>query len=251
MEISACLITRNEEENLPRCLRSLEGIADEIVVVDSGSIDRTPKIAAGFGARVIHQDWLGYVGQKNFAINQAKFPWIFSIDGDEELSPELREAILALKKNPPSQSPAGYQVSRLVFYQGKWIRHGDWYPDRLVRLFQKDAGRFAGGKVHERLEIAGPNPVLPGHLHHFTYRDAADRAARIESYAQLWAESAAGRSVRASALTPWLRSWGRFLRGYLLKRGFLDGKVGWEIAAGNAREVYLKYQALRELTQSK
>jgi glycosyltransferase involved in cell wall biosynthesis len=250
VKISACLIVCNEEKNLARCLRSIAPVADEIVVVDSGSTDRTVEIAHSFGARVIAQSWLGYVGQKNFALEQAAHAWVLSIDADEELSPELAAAIARLRGDSAKDEPNGYTVSRLVFYKGKWIRHGDWYPDRLVRLFRRAEAHFSGGRVHEKLEIAGHHPLLPGELHHFTYADAADRARRSATYAALWAQSAheAGRrtwpGIGASHAAL------RFMRGLVFKRGFLDGAAGFDVAWGNAREVWLKYHLLREMQRS-
>ncbi|MEM1057894.1 MAG: glycosyltransferase family 2 protein [Verrucomicrobiota bacterium] len=248
MRISACLITLNEEANLRRCLESVRPLVEEILVVDSGSSDATLAIAAEFGARCQHHDWAGYVGQKNFALEQAEHDWVLSIDADEEISPALAEGIRLVKEiEDPARLPAGYEVSRLVHYQGQWIYHGDWFPDVLVRLFRLDRARFAGGRVHERLEVDGSVERLPGYLHHFTYRDRADRAARTEKYARLWAESAAEAGKTAGPLAPASHALARFLKGYLLKRGFLDGALGFEIAAGNAREVWLKYRELRGL----
>ena len=250
MKISACLITLNEEQDLPRCLRSIAGLVDEIVVIDSGSTDSTSAVAESFGARVIRQDWLGYVGQKNFALDAATYPWVLSIDADEELSPELAEAIRSLRQNAGETpgGPAGYIVRRMVQFRGRWIRHGDWYPDPLVRLFKRDKARFAGGRVHERMELQGETALLPGHLHHFTYKDTEDRRRRIEHYAKLWAETAYEKGKRVGPLSPALHAAVRLLRGFVLKRGFLDGAIGWDIALGNAREVWMKYQLLRTLS---
>jgi len=250
MKISACIITLNEERNLPRCLQSLVPIVDEILVVDSGSTDGTVAIAEKFGARVVRQDWLGYVGQKNFALDQATHPWVLSIDADEEVSSRLADAITRLHLDPATDTagaPNGYTVSRIVFYRNKWVRHGDWYPDHLVRLFRRAKARFSGGRVHEKLELPGAHPILPGHLHHFTYDTPADRADRCARYAALWAQSAHEQGRSAHAWSPPLHASARFLKGFLLKRGFLDGAVGWDVALGNAREVWLKYQLLRKL----
>ena len=252
MKISACLITLNEERNLPRCLASVAPLVDEIVVVDSGSTDATAAIAEKFGARVIHQDWLGYVGQKNFALAQAAHPWVLSIDADEEISPELAAAIRRIKDDSAAEAasaPVGYEFSRLVFYRNKWVRHGDWYPDRLVRLFRRDKARFTGGRVHEKLELDGSSITLAGHLHHFTYDNASDRAARCAKYAELWAQTAHEQDRRAGPLSAPLHAAARFFKGYVLKLGFLDGAVGWDVAAGNAREVWLKYTLLRKLNR--
>ncbi len=252
MKITACLITLNEERHLPRCLASVAPLVDDILVVDSGSVDSTVDLAAKFGARVVGQDWLGYVGQKNFALDRATHEWVLSIDADEEISPELAASITRVKNDPASASstaPNGYQVSRLVFYRGQWIRHGDWYPDRLVRLFRRDEARFSGGHVHEKLELPGEHPILPGHLHHFTYENADDRAARCARYAQLWAQSAHEQHRRASIWSGPLHGLARFVKGYVFKSGFRDGAVGWDIAAGNAREAWLKYDLLRQLNR--
>jgi len=252
MKISACLIVLNEERNLPRCLKSVAPLADEIVVVDSQSTDATAEIARQFGARVVQQEWLGYVRQKNFALEQAAHPWVLSIDADEEISPELAAAILRVKEDPAADAPGapnGYQVSRMVFYRGHWVRHGDWYPDRLVRLFRRAEARFTGGRVHERLELPGEQPILPGHLHHFTYENPADRDARCAKYAALWAQSAHEQGRRAMPWTGPLHACARLGKGFILKAGFLDGAVGWDVARGNAREVRLKYQLLRKLNR--
>ena len=148
MRISFCLITLNEEENLSRCLKSCADLADEIVVLDSGSKDGTETIARQFGARFERQEWLGYVDQKNKVLSSAKHPWAFSLDADEELSAELRDEIKLLRRIEPASDRSGFSMPRCVFYEGRWIRHGDWYPDRLVRLFRRDCAAFVGGKVH-------------------------------------------------------------------------------------------------------
>ena len=252
MKISFCLITLNEAENLPRALLSCADLADEIIVLDSGSTDDTEKIARRFGARFETQPWLGYVGQKNKVLSLAAHEWVFSLDADEELSPTLREEILALKKSSAlPDNVSGWSLPRCVFYEGRWIRHGDWYPDRLTRLFRKDRAKFAGGRVHERLEISGEIQSLRGDLHHFSFRDAADHRARGEKYARLWAEDKLAAGKRVSAFAPPLHAAFRWLRGYVLRGGFLDGAQGWRIAAISMREVYLKYQLLRELQRGK
>ncbi len=245
--ISCCLITLNEEANLARCLRSCAGLVDEIVILDSGSTDGTERIAHEFGARFLHQDWLGYVGQKNKVLSLARNEWVFSLDADEELSPALRDELCALKESEPQSAVSGYSVPRCVCYEGRWIRHGDWYPDRLVRLFRRPRVRFAGGRVHERLEISGEVCRLRGDLHHYFFRDAADHWARCERYAKLWAQDKFEAGKTAGPLSPWLHGGFRWLRGYILRGGFLDGVQGWRIAAICAREVALKYRLLRAL----
>jgi glycosyltransferase involved in cell wall biosynthesis len=249
MKISFCLITLNEEENLPRCLRSCADLADEIVIVDSGSKDGTAKIAAEFSARFVHHDWLGYVGQKNKVLSLAQNEWVFSLDADEELSPALRDEIRALKQSAIANDTSGFSMPRCVLYEGRWIRHGDWYPDRLTRLFRRERVKFAGGRVHERLEISGAVIPLRGDLHHYSFRDEADHRARGDRYAKLWAQDKYEAGKNAGALSPILHGAFRWLRGFVLKRGFLDGAQGWRIANISAREVALKYRLLRELNQ--
>ena len=250
MQISACLIVFNEEKNLARCLASVSQVVDEIVVIDSGSTDGTVELAKSLGARVMAQPWLGYVGQKNFALGQASHSWVLSIDADEELSTELLASITRVRNERAADGagePNGYTVSRLVFYGGNWIRHGDWYPDRLVRLFRRTEARFTGGRVHEKLEIAGDHPLLSGDLHHYTYVDPADRTARSATYAALWAQTALEKNKRTWPGIGSVHAAVRFLRGYFLKQGYLDGPAGWDVAVGNAREVWLKYHLLREM----
>jgi glycosyltransferase involved in cell wall biosynthesis len=251
MKISFCLITLNEESNLPRCLRSCADLADEIVILDSGSTDGTERIAKEFGARFSHQDWLGYVGQKNKVLSLASHEWVFSLDADEELSPELREDIRRLKQTEPPTALSGWSMPRCVLYEGRWIRHGDWYPDRLVRLFRRDRARFAGGKVHERLELTGPIERLRSDLYHHSFKDRADHWARCEKYARLWAETQHELGRTAGPLAPFTHAAFRWFRGYVLKRGFLDGPQGWQIAAFCAREVALKYRLLRAMPADK
>ncbi len=247
MKLSFCLITLNEEQNLPRCLRSCADLADEIVVLDSGSTDGTEKIAREFGTRFEHQDWLGYVGQKNKVLSLAANEWVFSLDADEELSPELREEVKRIKAGEPADDISGYSMPRCVLYEGRWIRHGDWYPDRLVRLFRRSRAKFAGGKVHERLEVQGRLCELQSDLYHHSFKDAADHWARCEQYARLWAETQFEAGKTAGPLAPFTHATFRWLRGYVLKRGFLDGPQGWRIAGFCAREVFLKYKLLREM----
>ncbi|MEM1159090.1 MAG: glycosyltransferase family 2 protein [Verrucomicrobiota bacterium] len=246
MKISACIITLNEEENLPRCLTSIGDLADEIVVVDSGSTDRTNYIATDFNARFIRNEWNGYVAQKNFALSKAKFNWVLCLDADEEVSPELRQSILMLKAKKPAETVSGYEMSRVVDYQGTHVRFGDWYPDTLVRLFKKDAAEFAGGHVHERLEIQGEIKPLKGEIIHHSFKDEADYLQRMDHYSTLWAEQKRVDGESASMLAPYTHSIWRFLRSYLIKGGCRGGSLGLKLSKLQAREVFLKYSKLQE-----
>jgi len=246
MKISACIITLNEEENLLRCLESIRDVVDEIVIVDSGSTDRTNYIATDFNARFIRNAWQGYVTQKNFALSKAKHLWVLSIDADEALSPELQESIQTLKSTGAPESVAGYEMPRVVYFQNEWIRFGDWYPDRLVRLFRKEQGAFAGGRVHERLDIQGDVQTLDSEIYHYSFTDWQDYRDRIEHYSTLWAEQKKEEGVSCNPLTPAIRALCRFFRSYLIKGGFRGGSLGFRLARLQAAEVYLKYKKLRK-----
>ncbi len=250
MKITFCTITLNEEENLPRALKSCADLADEIVIVDSGSDDRTEEIARDFGAVWRHQDWLGYRDQKQLSIDLASNDWAFVLDADEELSEPLREELRTLKEQGARDDVGGWSVPRCTFYEGRWIRHGDWYPDRILRLVRRAGARFEGGRVHERLEVDGRVLELRGDLNHYSFKDASDHWKRCEKYARLWAETQRENGRKAGPLAPISRAAFRWLRGYLFKGGFLDGPQGARIARMNAREVKLKYELLRDLNRA-
>ncbi|MBM3844886.1 MAG: glycosyltransferase family 2 protein [Verrucomicrobia bacterium] len=249
MKISFCIITLNEEANLSRCLSSCRDLADEILVLDSGSTDGTASIAREHGARFEFQPWPGYVAQKNRVLELATNDWVFSLDADEELSPELRAEILQLKNAGPPSDTAGFSLPRCVFYEGRWIRHGDWYPDRLVRCFYRRKARFDGGKVHERLLVDGPVREWKGELRHYSFRDAADHLDRCRKYARLWAESQHESGRKASWWSPAGHAGFRWLRSYIFRGGWLDGSLGLRIANFAAYEVWLKYSTLRALNK--
>ncbi|MDX2227429.1 MAG: glycosyltransferase family 2 protein [Verrucomicrobiae bacterium] len=251
MKISCCLITLNEERNLPRCLRSLQGVADEIVILDSSSTDRTPQIAAEFGARYLTAPWQGFVAQKNLAVQHAAHPWVLALDADEELSGGLRRELADLKKGPDPHPEEGFLLNRCTFYEGRWIRHGDWYPDRILRLFHRDHGRYVGGRVHERVEVPGRTTLLANDLLHYSFQDRSDHMARIRKYAQLWAETKSEQGKCVSALTPYSHAVARFLVGYVWKKGFLDGAQGLAVARMNAYDVFSKYRLLHRLLTGK
>lgn len=246
MKLSFCLITKNEEGNLPRCLKSIGTLADEIIVVDTASADATVQIARDHGARVFDEDWKGYGAQKNSAAQKASHPWIFSIDADEEISPELSTQIAAWKRIASPEPSDVWEVCRCVFFEGRWIRHGDWYPDWVLRLYHRDHTRFNDARVHESLQLTGQRRKLRGELHHYTYRNREDQLERIDKYARLWAEEKFAAGKRAGAAAPVMHSFFRFFRAYVIKHGFLDGRIGLQIALANAHEVFMKYQLLHE-----
>ena len=240
-QISVIVITHNEEANLARCLDSVKSFAAEIVVVDSASADGTRAIAARFTDRVLIEPWRGYGPQKQFALEQARGPWVFSIDADEEVSPELAREIMAL-----DGSGDGYLVPRVVWYLDRWIRHGVWYPDRVLRLFRRDRARFTLDSVHERVVLQGGAGCLEGALRHYSYRDIAHHVAKLNERASLAASQMAERGQRAGWVRLGLQPGWEFLRAYLLERGFLDGKAGFIVAALHSQYTFLKYARLHE-----
>ena len=249
MKITFGIITFNEEDNLERCLNSIQSVADEILVVDSGSTDGTQGIAKAHGVSWHQVPWKGYVGQKNHVLSLASHEWVFSIDADEALSGKLLAEIAQLKARPVPDGISGYSMPRCVLYENRWIRHGDWYPDRLVRLFRKTRARFAGGRVHERLELEGKTTLLSGDIEHFSFKDRRDHAERCRRYASLWAEDKHAAERTAYWFSPHLHAGFRWLRNYILRAGFLDGPQGWHIAKMCAGEVFMKYKILRSLTK--
>ncbi|HDJ22653.1 MAG: hypothetical protein B5M54_03430 [Candidatus Aminicenantes bacterium 4484_214] len=247
MKISFVIITKNEEKRLEPCLQSIKDIADEIVVVDAESQDGTLKIAEKYKARIWKRPWTNYSDQKNFANNHARFPWIFSIDADERLSPQLQEELLELKKASQEPSVAAFSVPRLVFYLGRWIRHSGWYPDRKIRLFRRQQARWVGEYVHEALEIDGPVSKLNGHLYHFTYDCLADHLNRINLYTGLAAKELYARQKKCRWYHLLVLPLGRFLKTYFLQAGFRDGFAGLVISVVNSYMVFIRYAKLKEI----
>jgi glycosyltransferase involved in cell wall biosynthesis len=241
---SACIITLNEEHNLPRLLASLHAIADEIIVLDSGSTDRTEAVARQNGATFHFRQWTNYADQKNHAAWLASMDWILSLDADEELSSALQTAILDWKKRPPRFE--AYEVARRTWYLGAWIKHSGWYPDFKTRLYRKGVAQFAGG-LHETLSFDRPRGRLAGDLLHYTVHDFAEHEANVERYSTLAARQMFEQGKRRwlGALlfaTPW-----SFVQNFLLRGGFLDGYRGALIARMAARTVRLKYWKLGKL----
>jgi len=245
MKISVVVITFNEEKRLMPALKSVEGVADEIIVVDSYSTDDTLKLARRFTDKVYRRRWTNYADQKNYANGKASHPWILSLDADERLSPRLREEIQALKEG--EATAAAFSMPRLTCYLGRWIRHSGWYPDRKVRLFRRDRARWEGPYVHEKLVVEGEIRRLRGDLHHFTYRDIRDHLERINTFSTLGAKKlyAARRKCRWFHLV--LLPGTRFLKAYILKAGFLDGYAGFIIAFLHGFAVFVRYAKLREI----
>lgn len=248
MRISATIITLNEERNIERCIRSVQLVADEIIVLDSFSTDQTESICHNLGVQFHQRTWDGYANSKNFVNGLASSEYILSLDADEALNAELQQAILQLKSEA---DPQVYSLNRLTNYCGKWIKHSGWYPDTKVRLFPKEGSAWEGEFVHEELNFPEQLNVvqLPGHLLHYSYYNFKEHRARADKYSSLTALKLHKAGKRASLAKPYLSGFGRFVAMYLLKGGILDGKMGFKIAQISAQSNVFKYKELRRLNK--
>jgi len=242
VRISATVITRNEADRLAACLQSL-AFCDEILVVDSLSDDGTAELARAHGARVIERPFRGYREQKQFAVEQARHDWVLCLDADERISPALRGEI-ERARDGGFAGVAGYAMPRCTEYFGRMIRHGNWYPDRKLRLFDRRRGRWAGREVHERVEVDGAVRRFGGEIEHFAYRDLGDQQRRLSRYARMMSEQMHAEGRRAGIRHLLVNPLWRFLRGWLLRAGFLDGWRGFAIAALDAHYVFDKFLRL-------
>ena len=245
--LSVCLITLNEERNLPRALSSIEGIADEIVVVDCGSQDRTREIARTHGAKVVVRGWLNFAEQKNSAAEGARNNWILFLDADEEVSPALRESLLEWKQKQP-EFPL-YEIARRTRYLGTWIKHSGWYPDYQKRLYERGSANFSG-IVHESLRFEGKVGRIRGDLLHYTMDSFAEHADKVERYTTLAARQMYEAGKRSWRGAMWLATPWSFFNTFVLRGGFLDGYRGWLISRMAARSVWLKFKKLGKLVDA-
>jgi glycosyltransferase involved in cell wall biosynthesis len=245
MQISAVIITHNEERRVEGALKSLAGIASEIVVVDCRSRDETVKIVRRYTDRVFERDWTNFADQKNYANAQASHPWILSLDADERVSPELHQELVDLKKTEPDVD--AFSIPRKVYYLGRWIRHSGWYPDRKLRLFRKGKARWEGDYVHEKLAVTGRIGRLNGCIHHFTYRNIHEHLARINSFSDLGAQKLYAQKKKSRWFHLLLLPFFRFVRAYVWRLGFLDGFAGLVISVLTGYAVFARYAKLREI----
>ncbi len=244
--LSIVLITLNEEQNIVPCLESAQW-ADEIVVLDSGSTDRTVELARRYTDRVLQVAWEGFGRTKNRAVAAATHPWVFVLDADERLTPALRQEIEeVLRADGPYD---GYRVARRNFFCGRFIRHLGWYPDYSIRLFRKDKGRFQERQVHERVEIQGRVGTLQHPMLHYTYASLSDFLQRLDRYSSLAAQELVKQGKRPIWGELIWRPLLTFLKLYLLQRGFLDGRDGYTLAYLYSVYTFAKYAKARELRQ--
>ena len=243
--LSLSIISLNEAKNIERCIRSVP-FADEVVVVDSGSIDGTADLARALCARVFVEEWRGFRAQKQRATDLCQNRWVLSLDADEALSPESAKELEALLASPELESNEGYTFPRLSWNLGRWIRHGGWYPDLQLRLYDRERTSWQGGdKVHERVSAKSVKR-LTHPIFHYPFPDLAEQVSTNNRYSTLGAEELAARGKRFSILKLIFKPTSKFLETYLIKRGFLDGLPGFIIAVGAAYSVFLKFAKLWE-----
>lgn len=245
--LSIILITRNEAANIRACLESVAW-ANEIIVVDSGSTDQTVAIAREFTPHVYEHDWPGFGAQKNRALGYATHEWVFSIDADERVTPELRAAVEAVLRKEDDACVA-YRISRQSSYCGRFMRHSGWYPDPIVRLFRRDAAHFSDDLVHERLLVEGQIGQLDGELLHYAFDNLEEVLHKVNHYSSAGATMMQQRGRNASLSGAVLRGLWSFFRTYALRGGFLDGREGFMLAVSNAEGTYYRYLKLMLLNK--
>jgi glycosyltransferase involved in cell wall biosynthesis len=246
--LSVVIIAFNEERNIPRCLASVQGVADDIVVLDSFSTDGTETLVRAAGARFVQHQFDGYIEQKNRAIGHAKHSFVLSLDADEALSEPLRQAVLAAKQGAAD----GYTMNRLTNYCGTWIKHGGWYPDKKLRLWDSRKGHWGGVNPHDRYILPPDARVehLSGDLLHYSFYQRAEHLAQVERFSTIAAKAMHAKGRRGGVVMALFSAAVRFLNGYVLRGGFLDGPAGLAIARFSARAKWLKYTKLRALHKS-
>ena len=242
--VSACIITHNEESKIERCIESILW-CDEIIVVDSFSNDRTVEICRKYTDRVFQHEWLGYIGQRNLIREMAECPWVLFLDADEEVSPGLKDEIHH-ELQSKTGDVVGYQFPRQVHYLGRWIRHGEWYPDVKLRLFKKNQGYSAGQEPHDQVVVNGASKTLKNPLWHYTYDDIYDHLNTMNRFSDISAKAKyrEGRRFRWTDLI--FRPMWRFFKGFFVKLGFLDGRRGFIIAVTSSFGVAMKYAKIWE-----
>ncbi len=245
--ISVVIITYNEERNIGRCLDSVQGLADEIVVVDSFSTDATEVICKQYGVRFVQQAFLGYVQQKKMATTQATYSFILSLDADEALSLELYAAIAAVKKTGFTKDV--YLMNRCTNFGGRWIKHGTWYPDKKLRLFNREKAAWAGTNPHDKITINSNSSVgkLNGNILHYSYNTIEELVTQANKFTTIQALAMHNAGKKTSVMKIIINPWWAFINGYIFKLGFLDGRDGYLIASTVAYQTMLKYSKLLNL----
>ena len=246
VKISTVIIAYNEEMNIARCIDSVQPVADEILVVDSFSTDRTREICLQKKVRFLENPFRGHIEQKNFALDQATYDHVLSLDADEALSPELMQSIQQAKQHWKAD---GYTMNRLSSYCGKWIRHCGWYPDRKLRLWHRTRGRWGGYNPHDKviLQPLAAQQHLSGDLLHYTYHTISQHLQQVDFFTEIMAKEAVGRGKNAPLLKIIFSPVFKFFHSYVIKRGVLDGYYGFVVSAISAHATFIKYVKMREL----
>ncbi|MDI6802234.1 MAG: glycosyltransferase family 2 protein [Bacteroidota bacterium] len=248
-KISVCVISFNEERNIEDCLKSVSW-ADEIIMVDSFSTDRTIELAKQYTSKIFVRKWEGYSEAKNFAVQNASNNWILSIDADERVTPELKNEIISVI-NDSSKRYTGYKVARQAYFLGKWIKHSGWYPGYVIRLFRKDSGTFSNSRVHERFELVGETGTLNNPLLHFTDDNLLHYFNKFNKYTSLAADDLEEKGTPFRIWYLFIKPIYTFFKMFILKRGFLDGLHGFVLSVLSSAYVFTKYAKLWEIKLSK
>jgi glycosyltransferase involved in cell wall biosynthesis len=253
-KLSVVIITFNEEHNIGRCIDSVAGIADEVLVVDSGSTDTTKAICESKGARVIEHPFKGHIEQKNYAASQAANEWVLSLDADEALSEELRNSILGLLNDEAGLDQwggvLGYSMNRLTNYCGHWVRHCGWYPDTKLRLFSRSRGAWGGTNPHDKYELTDKHAYagfLKGDILHYSYYTVDEHYKQMKYFADIAAKANINKGKKANSSNLIINPVAKFIRHYIIKLGFLDGETGYTISRISAWGTYLKYYKMLEM----
>ena len=237
--ISACIISFNEEKKIEECLQSLQPVVDEIIVVDSLSSDRTREIAGKYTDKVFEQSFLGHIEQKNLAVDKARNDWILSLDCDERLSEKLQQSILAIKDHLDDAD--AYCMSRKTYYIYRWLNHC-WYPDIKTRLFNRKTSRWGGTNPHDHIVTQGRNIVrLEGDIYHYSFDSISDHLQTIDKFTEIGADELIRKNKRFNIFSPLTHATWIFIKLYILKRGFLDGFAGLTVSVLSYMHVYIKY----------
>lgn len=247
VKISAVIITYNEERNIERCLTSLQAVVDEIVIVDSFSKDKTEEICSRFNVKFVQHAFDGHIEQKNWAITQATYPHILSLDADEALDDRLKSAILKVKENWTHE---GYSMNRLTNYCGKWIHHCGWYPDTKLRLWDSRKGEWGGDNPHDKYEFFDknePTKQLEGDILHYSYYTREDHYKQVTYFTDILAKAQFLKGKKAPFIVLIFSPVVKFIKDYFIKKGFLDGKAGFTICRISAYATFVKYKKLRSL----
>ena len=249
-EISAVILTLNEEQNIGRCIDSVKDVVDDIVVVDSFSTDKTEEICKSKGIRFVQHKFEGHIEQKNYAITQAIYPYVLSLDADEALSDKLRQSILDIKNNWQYD---GYSMNRLNNYCGKWIKHTGWYPDRKLRLWDSRKGKWTGENPHDRYEMEKEAKIsfLKGNLLHYSYHSISQHIEQIQKFSTISAKTKFKKGKNMNILMLIIRPLVFFIKKYFLKMGILDGYYGFIISVLTSYYIFVKDIKLRELNKNK